>query len=101
MNRYDNPTILKDSNNRPYYKGRFYPNIPVSGYDMYVVTTIGDRLDSLANSYYRDPTLWWIISVANNNITKGMLNPVPGTQLRIPMNIGDILAQYNDFNNAR
>ena len=101
MNRYDNPTILKDSNNRPYYKGRFYPNIPVSGYDMYVVTTIGDRLDSLANSYYRDPTLWWVIAMANNNSTKGFMYPEPGIQLRIPTDLNTVLSLFNNFNRAR
>jgi nucleoid-associated protein YgaU len=101
MNRYDNATILKTSAGRPYYKGKFYPNIPASENDYYVITNVGDRLDSLAAAYYRDSTLWWVIAAANNNITQGMLFPVPGTQLRIPGNIGDILAQFNDFNNAR
>ena len=99
--RYENPTIKTTKTGRQYFKQKFYPNIPLSETDDYVITTIGDRLDSLAYSYYRDPTLWWIISVANNNITRGLLFPVPGTQLRIPLNISAITAQYNDFNNAR
>lgn len=104
MNRYYNAPILKTANtNRPYYKGRFYPNIPLTASDVYVITTIGDRLDSLAFSYYGDPTLWWIISVANNNITKGALYPDPGTQLRIPNpgNVNSLLESYNQFNQAR
>jgi len=102
MNRYENSTILKtDNTNRPYYKGRFYPNIPLSDTDEYIITTVGDRLDSLAFSYYRDATLWWIIAAANNNITKGALYPAPGTQLRIPIDINNVLNLYNQFNNAR
>jgi hypothetical protein len=101
MDRYSNPVTLKTSDNRPYYKGKFYPNIPVSENDIYVITTIGDRLDSLAFSYYRDSTLWWVIAMANNNATKGFLMPVPGTQLRIPTDIGNIMTQYNNFNQAR
>jgi hypothetical protein len=102
MNRYNDPTILKtEYTNRPYFKGKFYPDIPLSESDVYVVTTVGDRLDSLAFSYYRDSTLWWIISVANNNITKGTLYPVPGTQLRIPIEVTGIINLYNQINQAR
>ena len=101
MNRYENPTIKYTSQGKRYYKQKYYPNIPLSETDDYVVTTIGDRLDSLAYSYYRDSTLWWIISVANNNITKGSLFPEPGTQLRIPTNINSVISLYNQYNITR
>jgi len=101
MNRYENGTILKTETGQPYYKSKFYPNIPISENDFYVITSEGDRLDLLAQAYYRDSTLWWIIAMANNNINKGLLFPAPGTQLRIPVNIGEIMTQYNNFNNAR
>jgi nucleoid-associated protein YgaU len=101
MNRYDNPTILKTLNDKPYFKGKQYPNIPLSENDVYVITTIGDRLDALAYSYYNDSTLWWIISMANNNVTNGSLFPQPGTQLRIPTDLTTILRLYNQFNEAR
>jgi nucleoid-associated protein YgaU len=101
MNRYDNTTILKTQQDRPYIKGKYYPNIPLSESDVYVITTVGDRLDSLANSYYNDNTLWWVIAMANNNVTKGALYPEPGTQLRIPTDINKVLDLYNQFNKAR
>ena len=102
MNKYENSTILTTANiNRPYYKGKFYPNIPLSESDVYVITTVGDRLDSIAFSYYRDSTLWWIIAAANNNATKGALYPEPGTQLRIPTDVNRVLNQFNQFNQAR
>jgi hypothetical protein len=101
MNRYENTTILKTQQDRPYFKSKFYPNIPLSENDIYVITTVGDRLDSLANSYYNDHTLWWIIAMANNNATKGALYPVPGTQLRIPTDINAVLDLFDKFNNAR
>jgi hypothetical protein len=99
--RYTNKTQLKTMDDKPYYKAKVYPSIPLSSDDVYVITTIGDRLDSLAYSYYRDPNLWWIISMANNNITKGSMFPVPGTQLRIPTNLNSILNLYNQFNTVR
>jgi hypothetical protein len=102
MNRYEDGIILKtEYTNRPYYKGKYYPNIPLSESDVYVITNVGDRLDNLAYAYYNDATLWWIISVANNNITKGALYPEPGTQLRIPTDINSVLDLYNQFNQAR
>ena len=101
MNRYTDKTLLKTTQGKQYVKGKFYPNIPLSESDLYVITVSGDRLDSMAYTYYRDSELWWIISVANNNVTKGLLFPIPGTQLRIPQNINSILNQYNKFNKAR
>jgi hypothetical protein len=101
MARYDNRTILKTSQDASYFRGKFYPNIPLSESDIYVITTIGDRLDYLAYTYYRDSELYWIIAAANNNITKGLLFPIPGIQLRIPQNINAILTQLEEFNKAR
>jgi nucleoid-associated protein YgaU len=102
MERYTNRDILKQANtNTPYYKGKFYPNIPLSESDVYVITTVGDRLDNLAYSYYRDTTLWWIIAAANNNATKGALYPEPGTQLRIPTDANFVINLFNQFNQAR
>jgi hypothetical protein len=101
MNRYNNSTIDQTQQGKPYLKQRFYPNIPLSENDVYVITTVGDRLDSIAYSYYNDATLWWIISAANNNITKGALYPIPGTQLRIPTDLNMVLNLFNQFNKAR
>ena len=101
MNRYDNPVVEKTSQDKPYWKGKSYPNIPVSESDVYVITTVGDRLDSLANTYYRDPTLWWVIAMANNNSTKGFMYPEPGIQLRIPTDLNTVLSLFDNFNRAR
>jgi len=101
MDRYDNATIETSITGNQYFKQKFYPNIPLSSTDDYVITTIGDRLDTLAYSYYRDSTLWWVISMANNNVTKGSLFPEPGTQLRIPTNLNAVLSLYNQYNTIR
>ncbi len=102
MNRYENQIILYTENiDKPYYKGRYYPNIPLSESDVYVITNAGDRLDNLAYVYYGDPTMWWIIAMANNNATRGALYPTPGTQLRIPTDLTAVLNQFKQFNKAR
>jgi hypothetical protein len=97
MSRYSITTILK-TDNKSYYKGKRYPNIPLSESDIYVITTDEDRLDLLAYKYYKDISMWWVIAVANNNITKGSLYPYPGTQLRIPTNLTNVLNIFNNYN---
>lgn len=99
--RYDDRVILYTIQSKPYYKGKVYPNIPLSETDVYIITNVGDRLDSLAYSYYNDVNYWWIISAANNNITKGSLFPAPGTQLRIPTDLNYVLNLFDQFNQAR
>jgi hypothetical protein len=95
---YNNTDILTTSRGVKYYKALKYPPIPPQESDVYVVTVQGDRLDLLANQYYKDPLLWWIISVANSNITFGSMFPEPGTQLRIPTNLSNVIDLFNQEN---
>jgi nucleoid-associated protein YgaU len=95
---YNNTDILTTSRGVKYYKALKYPPIPPSESDVYVVTVQGDRLDLLSYQYYKDPTLWWVISVANSNITFGSMFPEPGTQLRIPTNISNVIELFNAEN---
>lgn len=76
-----------------------YPDIPVSFNDTYVYTTIGDRFDTLAQAYYGNPSLWWVISVANPQLKQDSYYPPAGIQLRIPSNISEITSLYNEINN--
>ena len=50
--------------------------------DMYFLATEGDRCDNLANRFYGDSKLWWLIARENN--LKAMNIPA-GTHLRIPV----------------
>ena len=54
-----------DKNSGRYLKPLRYPNIPLSTSDMYVNTVVGDRLDLMADQFYNDPRLWWLIAQAN------------------------------------
>ena len=90
MNRYDNLTILTTQQGKPYYKGKSYPNIPVSESDAYVITSSEDRLDLLAYRYYNDATLWWVIAAANNIHDAKFAFP-DGTILRIPIQYIEIV----------
>jgi hypothetical protein len=43
-------------------------------------------LDTLAQQFYQDTTLWWVIANANN-IGKGSFDVPAGMQIRIPFPI--------------
>lgn len=98
MNRYQNIPKIKINGNLVYKTSR-YPEIPLSPNDIYVYTTQGDRFDTLAQQYYKDSSLWWIISIANtNNFNQSTLLPPPGIQLRIPANYSTIIQNFNFIN---
>ena len=78
-----------------------YPSIPRDSQDIYVYVTEGDRYDVLAQTYYNDSTLWWVIARANATISPtDSLYPLPGTQIRIPSvdRISTILGEYEEIN---
>jgi hypothetical protein len=98
MNRYQNIPITKNSTGTRYYRDNKYPRIPLSVNDIYVITTIGDRFDLLAQQYYGDSSLWWIISIANETLPQNSLYIPVGMQLRIPTNYSNIISTYNALN---
>jgi len=98
--RYENITILKSSETRKQnFSTMIYPVVEQLLNDIYIITDQSDRLDLLANKYYNDSTLYWIISLANN-ILDGNLFIQPGTQLCIPNRnrISDIFTELKKIN---
>jgi len=98
MNRYQNIPIIKTTSGIRYYKDNKYPRIPLSVNDIYVITTSGDRFDILANQYYNDPSLWWIISIANETLPQNSLYIPLGSQIRIPIDVSNIISNYTFLN---
>ena len=94
----DPNTNSKDK--QPRYVNVKYPNIPRSINDIYILITEGDRYDILAQAYYNDSSLWWIISSSNYNTRQDSLIPSPGSQIRIPAasRLNQILANYESLN---
>lgn len=84
MNRYKENTIT----NRK-YDTTVYPNFPERSTDYYIFSREGDRLDLLANAFYNDPSMWWIIAQANN-LGKGSVMVPAGIQIRIPFPIEEL-----------
>ena len=97
MQRYTNDIILKKPSGTRYYGSTKYPFIEESIEDYYIITMQGDRLDNLATQFYGDPTLYWILQVANT-LKRDSLYPEIGLQLRIPQNITKILQDFDNLN---
>ena len=106
MNRYQNIPKIK-INGILVYKTSRYPEVPLSENDIYVYTTQGDRFDVLTQQYYKDSSLWWIISIANTgNAGAGTLTGLPqstlvipeGIQIRIPSNYASIIEDFKTIN---
>ena len=98
MGRYTNISTLATEEGKRYKVTVKYPDIPLSFGDIYVYTDEGDRFDILAQNYYGDPNLWWVISIANPQFTQNSIFPPLGVQIRIPNNIGTIITEYNQLN---
>ena len=88
--RYNNVKTNIDVNGVRYYSPTMVPNIPIKDSDIFIYPVFGDRLDTLANRYYDDPTLWWIIAKANE-IGSGRIGLDMEKKLRIPTEISDII----------
>jgi hypothetical protein len=90
--RYRNNVVKQTIDGKIVYLPRILPNIPESSTDIYVATETGDRLDSLAYTFYKDSNLWWIIAAANK-IHNAPIGFPDGTILRIPLAYQAILSQ--------
>lgn len=76
-----------------YYDYRYSESVyPCLFYSFDVINTMtyyeyvwkeGDRLDKLADTFYKKPTLWWVIPEHNPQI-EDPAEILPGTVLRIP-----------------
>lgn len=100
------PDRLKSIRTNKTYSGRvyqinpIYPEIPLSEDDLYVITSEGDRYDLLAQQFYKDMSMWWVIACANNH-TVDSLVVEPGVQLRIPYNPYRAKEVFNQINKDR
>lgn len=82
MKRYENveTTII---NKKKVYSGTILPYVEPKDSDIVILTTSTDRLDLLADEYYGDSSMWWIIAL-KNNLTDIDFVLEPGTILRLP-----------------
>lgn len=99
MNRYASVPYRRSDTGTRYYKFIKYPLIPRASSDLYAITTEGDRYDILADQFYNDSSLWWVISLANStDYPQSSLYPPIGVQIRIPQEIQPIISAYKALN---
>ena len=106
INRYKNiPKTRIDGN--VVYKTSRYPEIPLDENDIYVISSQGDRFDVLAQQYYGDSSLWWVISIANtatagtslpSDLPQNSLMVPEGLQIRIPNNPQNVVSAFKLIN---
>jgi len=90
---------VRTLNRKRTYKALKYPEIPLSINDIYIITNDGDRLDLLANQFYQDVDMWWIIATANPGVVKrDTFNLKPGLEIRIPTDIQGIMQNFELLN---
>lgn len=98
--RYTNIEQLTSDDGRRYRTNSIYPDIPESPDDIYVITTGGDRYDTLARQFYGDSSLWWVIASANNSKKDGLIVE-QGIQLRIPARSTNVQGLFETLNRNR
>ncbi len=87
MNRYKH---TKKKNRK--YLTCFLPKVKKDSNDVYIITKEWDRLDQLAEKYYNDVSLWWLIVRANPELNlAGSLALSPGLKIRIPVRYNKII----------
>ncbi len=96
MSRYSSTPVIQDATEQRRKATTIIPVIPISVSDIYIQITSSDRLDKLANTFYGDSTLWWVIATANN-LGKGTIIVPQNVILRIPSksNIQQIINNIN------
>ena len=90
QSRYKEAVILKDNDGKRYYRPTVVRGIPLKDTDRFIYPVDGDRFDTLAQRFYGDSNLWWIIAKANN-INDGSIGLDPEKRIRIPIEIQPIL----------
>jgi phage tail protein X len=98
MNRYQNIPKTK-IDKKLVYVTSLYPEVPVTSDDIYVYTVQGDRFDVLALQYYKNSSLWWVISIANTDkLPQNSLVIPEGLQIRIPAFYAGVVSAFNTIN---
>jgi hypothetical protein len=97
MNRYNYTSTNPRWDGKQVYNTLLMPPIPFAQDDIYIITNETMYLDQLAYTYYKDPSLWWIIANANS-LGKGRLSVPSGLQLRIPRNATIVLNNLKTAN---
>jgi hypothetical protein len=94
--RYNYTSKKKNKDGKRVFRPTMYPRIPIKDSDIFIYPRFGDRLDNLAQKYYQDVSLWWIIAKANN-LDEAHIGLNVGKQIRIPMDIKPIISKLKEM----
>lgn len=97
--RYESTDVESERGRGRVYDVTLYPSADelTEGRTTTIRTSSGDRLDLLANRFYGDASLWWVIAQANK-LGGDTLNVEAGTQLEIPRDISNVLSKLSREN---
>jgi len=95
--RYENIGTYTTDSGKVIYLPTKYPSVATSNDDFYIIAQATDRLDLIANDFFGDSTLWWVIAMAND-LPGDSLFISPGFQLRIPGNLDNAIQEFNALN---
>jgi|TARA_R100001460_G_scaffold20303_1_gene42107 hypothetical protein len=98
--RYEDIQTQKTLSGKIGYLQTIYPSVNLSNEDFYIISRDQDRMDLLAQDFYGDPTLWWVIAMAND-LDRDSVFPPLGFQLRIPNNVNAALDEFESLNKNR
>ena len=90
MARYNNTIVRQDKNRERYLSTQELPIIPKQDTDILIIGKVGQTLPNLANQYYGDVNLWWVIARANPECFDGGIYLKVGTEYRIPTDLSVI-----------
>ena len=94
--RYKYTDIKLRGDGKRVFKPTIYPKIPIKDSDIFIYPKFGDRLDNLAQKYYGNVSLWWIIAKANN-LDAAHIGLEVDNQIRIPTDIQPILQKLKEM----
>ena len=95
--RYQTIKTEKKISGKVGYLPTIYPSLDLSNNDFYIIVREEDRMDLIAQDFFGDPTLWWLVASANDLPGDSMYPPL-GFQLRIPGNLNNALSQFENAN---
>jgi hypothetical protein len=98
--RYEDIQTQKTLSGKVGYLPTLYPSVTLSNGDYYIIARDQDRMDLVAQDYFGDSTLWWVIAMANDLPGDTMYPPL-GFQLRIPSNASRAISEFEQLNSNR
>jgi hypothetical protein len=97
MSRTRFTTTKKRQDGKQQYNSLNLPSFLESSSDVVINVNNATRLDSLAQQFFGDATLWWVIALYNN-LGDASLFVKDRTFLRIPSNIETVFNEIRNLN---